>query len=306
MTGFRIIEIAEDGRHLSADRGFLVVSTNGAEIGRVPLDDILAVVASAHGLTYTNNLVVRLAEIGAALVACGANHMPVAWLWPTDGHHVQAGRMRAQIDAALPLRKRLWRDIVRAKILAQGAALAACGAPSDGFLLLARAVRPGDPDNVEARAARRYWPAVFGADFRRDAAGPPPNGLLNYGYAVLRAATARAVAGAGLHPSLGLHHANAGNAFCLVDDLMEPFRPAVDIAVAELARDGRTAVEMATKRVLAAVPAGDLRTRRGKTPLATCIERLAQSLAAALAGETDALDLPLPPGGRSGLAPTPC
>jgi CRISPR-associated protein Cas1 len=296
MTGFRVVEIAEDGRHLSAERGFLVVSAGGAEIGRVPLDDILAVVASAHGLTYTNGLVVRLAERGAALVACGANHMPVAWLWPADGHHLQAGRMRAQLAAALPLRKRLWRDIVRAKILAQGAALGPAGG---GFLLLARAVRPGDPDNVEAQAARRYWPALLGAEFRRDPVGAPPNGLLNYGYAILRAATARAVAGAGLHPSLGLHHANAADAFCLVDDLMEPFRPVVDATVAAMLREGTRDVDPPAKRRLAALAATDLRTRRGVTPLATCLERLAHSLAAALAGEADALELPLagpPPG----------
>jgi CRISPR-associated protein Cas1 len=292
MAAFRIVEIAEDGRHLSAERGFLVVSAGGAEIGRIPLDDILGVIASAHGLTYSNSLIVRLAERGAALVACGANHMPVAWLWPVDGHHLQAGRMRAQLDAALPLRKRLWRDIVCAKIAAQGAALVTRGTPAAGFALLARAVRPGDPDNIEAQAARRYWPVLFGSDFRRDPTAGGVNGLLNYGYTILRAATARALAGAGLHPSLGLHHSNAGNAFCLVDDLMEPFRPYVDVEVASIAATGITSVDTGAKRRLAALVAADIETGRGTTPLATCIERLAHSLATALAGETSDLELP--------------
>jgi CRISP-associated protein Cas1 len=292
MPAFRIVEIAEDGRHLSTDRGFLVVSASGTEIGRIPLDDIFGVIASAHGLTYSNSLIVRLAERGAALIACGPNHMPVAWLWPVDGHHLQAGRMRAQLDAAQPLRKRLWRDIVRAKILAQGAALAARGAPAGGFVLLARAVRPGDPDKVEAQAARRYWPVLFGGDFRRDPTTGGINALLNYGYAILRAATARAIAGAGLHPSLGLHHSNAGNAFCLVDDLMEPFRPYVDVEIASIAATGIMGVDTSAKRRLAALVAADIETVRGTTPLATCIERLAHSLAAALAGETIELELP--------------
>src|SRR6185312_13360468 len=170
MVG-RVVEIATDGRHLAVDRGFLTVAEKGAEVGRVPLDDIAAVIANAHGLTYSNNLLVTLATRGVPVVLCGANHRPAALVWPVDGHHEQAGRMSDQAKARLPLKKRLWQQIVQAKILAQGATLASVGAEAGGFRLLSRKVRPGDPDNVEAEAARRYWPLLFGAQFRRDSDG---------------------------------------------------------------------------------------------------------------------------------------
>lgn len=133
----RVIEIAQDGRHLSTDRGFLTVSADGAEAGRVPLDDICVVVVNAHGVTYSNNLIVRLAERGAGVVVCGANHNPVAWLWPVVGHHYQANRVRAQIEASKPLNKRLWQTLVKAKIRHQGAVLDALGKAGSGFRLLA-------------------------------------------------------------------------------------------------------------------------------------------------------------------------
>ncbi len=292
----RVVEIAEDGRHLSKDRGFLVVSAAGDEIGRVPLDDIGVVVANAHGLTYTNNLLVELAQRGIAVVLCGPHHRPVAWLWPIDGHHVQAARMRAQIAAPLPLAKRLWQILVRAKIQQQAAALAALGRRAGGFQLLARQVRSGDPDNIEAQAARRYWPLMFGDRFRRDPdGGEATNALLNYGYAILRAATARAVTGAGLHPSIGIHHRNQYNSLCLVDDLMEPFRPLVDATVVRLLAAGAKGVDKNSKRQLAGITTLDMRTSEGTTPLSTCLQRLAVSLAQAYESGEARLDLPLAP-----------
>jgi CRISPR-associated protein Cas1 len=293
MVG-RVVEVATDGRHLAVDRGFLTVAEKGAEIGRVPLDDLAAVVANAHGITYSNNLLVTLATRGVPVVLCGPNHRPAALVWPVDGHHAQAGRMSDQAAASAPLKKRLWQQIVQAKILAQGAALAAVGAEAGGFRLLARKVRPGDPDNVEAEAARRYWPLLLGSDFRRDTDGGGLNGLLNYGYAVLRAATARAVMAAGLHPSLGLMHANRGNALVLVDDLMEPFRPLVDRTVHRLKGEGIIEVTADAKAALARVMIVDLPADEGMSPLMTCLERLAGSLAKAYAGETAQLVLPKP------------
>jgi CRISPR-associated protein Cas1 len=293
MVG-RVVEIATDGRHLAVDRGFLTVAEKGAEVGRVPLDDLAAVVANAHGLTYSNNLLVTLATRGVPVVLCGPNHRPAALVWPVDGHHAQAGRMSDQAAASAPLKKRLWQQIVRAKILAQGAALAAVGAEAGGFRLLARKVRPGDPDNVEAEAARRYWPLLFGSDFRRDTDSGGLNGLLNYGYAVLRAATARAVMAAGLHPSLGLMHSNRGNALVLIDDLMEPFRPIVDREVHRLKQDGILEVTSDAKKALARIMVVDLPAEEGLSPLMACLDRLAGSLAKAYAGEGDRLVLPEP------------
>lgn len=293
MVG-RVVEIATDGRHLSIHRGFLRVGEHGEEIGRIALDDIAAVIANAHGLTYTNNALVELSGRGVPIVLCGANHMPAAIVWPVDAHHVQTGRMNDQVAASLPLKKRLWAQLVRAKISAQGAALGAVGAPSGGFYLLSRKVRSGDPENVEAEAARRYWPLLFGPAFRRDTDAGGVNGLLNYGYAVLRAGIARAVMATGLHPSFGLMHSNRSNPMVLIDDLMEPFRPTVDREVWRLVRAGTEEVDRDAKTTLARIMVIDLPTNLGLSPVMVCAERLAQSLARAFAGETDSLDLPLP------------
>jgi len=293
MVG-RVVEIATEGRHLSVERGFLVVSDRGDEIAKVPMDDVAAVVANAHGLTYSNNLLVKLSERGIPVVLCGANHMPAAIIWPVDAHHIQTGRMNDQVGASLPLKKRLWAQLVRAKIQAQGATLAAVGAPHGGFYLLSRKVRSGDPTNVEAEAARRYWPLLMGTDFRRNRDAGGVNGMLNYGYAVLRAGVARAVMATGLHPGFGLMHSNRSNPMVLVDDLMEPFRPTVDREVWRLVRSGAQEVDPETKAALARIMVIDLPTPLGLSPVMTCAERLTQSLARAYAGEDGTLDLPLP------------
>jgi CRISPR-associated protein Cas1 len=293
MVG-QVVEIATDGRHLSLDRGFLTISERGDEVGRVPLDQVAAVVANAHGLTYSNNILVALARRGIPMVICGANHVPAALVWPVDGHHAQSGRMIDQAGASAPLKKRLWAQIVRAKILAQGAALASIGAPHTGFQLLSRKVRSGDPDNVEAEAARRYWPLLMGKEFRRDQDGDGANALLNYGYAILRGGVARAVMAAGLHPGFGLMHSNRANPMLLVDDLMEPFRPIVDREVWQLIQTGAATLDRDTKAALARVMIIDLPTVHGASPLMNCAQRLVQSLARAFAGDSENLDLPLP------------
>ncbi len=293
MVG-RVVEIATEGRHLAIFRGFLVVTERGEEMGRIAIDDVAAVIANAHGLTYSNNALVELSGRGVPIVLCGANHMPAAIVWPVDSHHIQTGRMNDQVASGLPMKKRLWAQLVRAKILAQGATLAGIGAPSSGFYLLSRKVRSGDPDNVEAEAARRYWPLLFGTAFRRDKDGDGINGMLNYGYAVLRAGIARAVMAAGLHPSFGLMHANRSNPMVLIDDLMEPFRPTVDREVWRMVKEGKTQVDRDAKNALARIMIIDLPTSLGLSPLMICAERLVQSLARVYAGEAESLDLPLP------------
>lgn len=293
MVG-RVVEIETDNRHIALNRGFLTVMEKGNELGRVPLDDIAAVIVNAHGLTCSNNILIELSGRGIPVVLCGANHMPAAIVWPVDAHHVQTGRMNDQVAAGQPLKKQLWSQLVRAKILAQAATLEAVGAAHGGFYLLSRKVRSGDPDNVEAEAARRYWPLLMGTDFRRDKDGMGTNALLNYGYAVLRAGMARAVMAAGLHPGFGLMHSNRGNPMVLVDDLMEPFRPVVDREVHRLMQQGLSDVNRETKAVLARLMVLDLPTASGRTPMMLCAERLARSLTRAFAGEGKDLDLPLP------------
>lgn len=275
----RIVDIATDGRHLSAYRGFLVVSQDREEIGRIPLDDVAAVIVHAHGVTWTTNLVAALAERGALLVLCGSNHAPVAVCMPLDGHHGQNARIRAQWEAGRPLAKQIWRHVVVAKIRWQAAVLEARGVPAGGFDMLARRVRSGDPDNVEAQAARRYWPLLMGAEFRRDRAAAGVNGLLNYGYTVLRSLLARSVVAAGLHPSIGIHHTNRGNAFALADDLIEPFRPLVDAMAVQLAGRGCLDVTAEAKRAFAGLIAVDLASENGTTTVSVAAGRLAQSVA---------------------------
>lgn len=292
----RIVDIATDGRHLSAYRGFLVVSEDRAEVGRVALDDIAAVIVHAHGVTWTTSLVAALAERGALMVLCGANHAPVAVCLPLDGHHGQNGRMRAQWDAGQPLVKQLWRRIVISKIRWQAAVLEAHGHPTAAFEQFARRVRSGDPENIEAQAARRYWPLMMGEDFRRDRGAGGMNGMLNYGYTVMRALVARAVVAAGLHPSIGVHHANRGNAFALADDLIEPFRPLVDALTLRLAARGCGEVTPEAKRGFAGLIAVDLPGDAGVTTVAMAATRAAQSLARCFeTGSADELVLPRPP-----------
>jgi CRISPR-associated protein Cas1 len=305
----RIVDIATDGRHLSAHRGFLIVSEGREEVGRVPLADVAAVIVHAHGVTWTTNLAVALAERGAVLLLCGANHSPVAVCLPIAGHHAQNGRMRAQWEAGRPLAKQLWRQVVIAKIRWQAAALEAAGGRPEPLLFLARRVRSGDPDNLEAQAARRYWSELMGTGFRRDRDAGGANAMLNYGYAVMRATCARAVAAAGLHPSVGIHHANRGNPLALADDLIEPFRPLVDTLTLRLRAAGHKEVTPEAKRAYAGLIALDLPGGDGVTTVWLAAERAAATLARAFqSGNAGDLVLPSPPSALElarldGLAP---
>jgi CRISPR-associated protein Cas1 len=293
----RIVEVADDRRHLFASRGFMVVQESEGErkeLGQVPLDDIAAVIANAHGLSYTNNLLIALVERGVPFVLCAANHNAVGMLWCVDGNYQQAKRFDAQIGASRPTMKRLWAEVVKSKLEQQAAGLEAAGAHTAPVKSLIAKVRSGDPENIEAQAARRYWGLLFGDMFRRDRNSGGVNAMLNYGYTVLRAATARAVIAAGLHPTLGLHHSNEGNPMRLVDDLMEPFRPVIDLKVWQLHHSGLGEITPETKRELVRSLYDDMQTEVGATPVMVCAQKLATSLAQVFLGERDKLDLPLP------------
>ena len=218
--------------------------------------------------------------------------MPVGILWPVEGNYEQSARMDAQLAATRPMSKRLWAVLVKHKLAMQAAVLAATGKPKAPVAALVRKVRSGDPGNVEAQAARRYWSLLFGDEFRRDQSGDGINAMLNYGYTVLRAATARAVIAAGLHPGIGLQHSNAQNPMRLVDDLMEPFRPVIDLTVYELSAGDSSDLDPGTKRTLVHALYRDMSTPAGRTPLSNCLTRLAVSLAQVLQGIGTSLDLP--------------
>lgn len=288
----QIIEISSPGQRLSLYRGFLRVENADGHIGDVALDDIEAVIASTPALTYSNQLIAALAERGAPLVICSPRFDPAAVLLPLSGHHAQGTRIEAQAAASRPTAKRLWAAIVKAKITAQAAALAEISQSPLVLETLAKRVRSGDPDNIEAQAAQKYWPAFFSSDFRRDRTAEGINVFLNYGYTVLRASTARAIVGAGLHPSLGIHHKSAGNSLRLADDLMEPFRPAVDLLVHELYDEGVTELSPPIKRRLAAVLHSDYETDEGVSTLSNALGRCAQSLAQVYLCERRDLKLP--------------
>ena len=293
----RIVEIADDRRHLFVNRGFMVVRESEGdrkELGQIPLDDIAAVIANAHGITYTNNLLVALAERGTPFVLCAANHNAVGVLITLDGHHVQSKRIEAQIAASQPTHKRMWAAVVKSKLEQQASALEATGAPSAPLTALIKKVKSGDPANVEGQGAKRYWGLLFGEGFRRDQSGDGINALLNYGYTIARSATARAIVAAGLHPSIGLHHSNDANAMRLVDDLMEPFRPVIDLKVWQLHQQGESHVTPETKRALVRTLYDDMQSAAGATPVMVCMQKLATSLAQVYLGEREKLELPLP------------
>lgn len=282
------MEVADEGRHLSVFRGFLKVTQDDTELGRVPLDDITALILSGHQITLSKNLMVELSERKAIIVVCGENWHPISYTLPFDAHYESAGTLRDQISAPKPLKKQLWKKVVQAKINNQVLILQR-HKPETKVIkrleMLRRKTKSGDPDNTEAQAAKLYWPELMGNQFRRDRSSADINGFLNYGYTVLRAATARAVCAAGLHPSLGIHHGSRVNAFALVDDLMEPFRPLVDSVAKNIYSDGdkKAGLTAEKKRALAAVLREDMVTDVGISPVINCLAKLAQSMTASLA-----------------------
>lgn len=215
----------------------LVIHKEGVEAGRIPIEDIGLLILDSWGITMTMELQVKLAENQVAVILCDAKHLPISMNVAFEGHHQHAKILKQQIDAAEPTQKRLWQTIIQGKIHNQAEALrrqnpGISKKEINQLHEMQSFVRSGDPDNIEGQAARKYWPLLFGEGFLRDRDEPGVNACLNYGYAVIRAAMARALVGTGLHPALGIHHRNAYNAFALADDVMEPLRPLVDVKVA--------------------------------------------------------------------------
>lgn len=261
----------------------------------VPLSDIAVLVVSHPQISLTHAVLSGLAAAGGIFVACDAKHMPAAMLLPLATHSLQAERFAAQASLPLPNRKRLWQQIVRAKISAQAALLESTTGSDHGLRPLASIVRSGDPANVEARAARIYWPSLFpNSGFRRDPDGEGLNAHLNYGYAVLRAMAARALCAAGLHPALGIHHHNRYDAFPLADDLMEPFRPVVDGAVLGLhrAKPVSPTLDTAAKRALLEPLLSRFASEGESRTLFDWIARMASSLASAVESRENGIQIP--------------
>ncbi len=203
----------------------------------------------------------KLLANNTALITCDNTHHPTGLMLNLDGHTLQSQKHQAQLDATAPLKKQLWQQTVIAKINNQAAMLAFRREENKTLLNLAAGVKSGDPDNAEAQAAAYYWKRIFPdfLEFRRERYGPPPNNLLNYGYAILRALVARSIVGSGMLPTLGIHHRNQYNAYCLADDIMEPYRPYVDYTVYQIIRNNGKSLEItpSMKKALLEVPAMD-------------------------------------------------
>lgn len=227
----RILDLSASPARLRVAHQQLILQADTGETS-VPLDELAVVVVAHPQVSYSHPALVGVLQAGGMFVVCDDKSMPLGMLLPLQTHHTQAEKFIRQAAASRPTRKRLWQSLVQSKILAQAAVLESLHGNDAGLRALVPQVKSDDSSNVEARAARRYWPILFNdRDFRRDRMAPGANALLNYGYAVLRAICARAICAAGLHPGLGLHHHNRYSGFPLADDLMEPLRPLVDTAV---------------------------------------------------------------------------
>ncbi len=262
----------------------------------IPIEDLGLVVLDHRQITLTQGLMEALLENNVALVHCNSRRMPLGLVLNLEGHSLQAARFRHQIEASKPLKKKLWQQVVAAKLANQAFLLQQQGRPDEPLLHWAKQVSSGDAANHEARGAAHYWKHLFGADagFIRDRNGAAPNPMLNYGYAILRAMVARSLVGSGLLPTLGIFHSNQYNAYALADDVMEPYRPFVDGLVVEwLGKHGpEEELSLQAKAHLLRLPELDVALDGQRSPLMVAVQRTTASLAKCFEGEARKLLLP--------------
>lgn len=263
----------------------------------IPIEDIGVVILDNRRITVTSGVLEALLENNCAVITCDQKSMPVGLLLPLCGNNTQNERFRSQLDASLPLRKQLWQQTVKQKILNQEHILRTnTDKETNCMRVWANDVRSGDPENLEARAAVYYWRNIFAdyPDFVRDREGIPPNNLLNYGYAILRAVIARSLVGSGLLPTLGIHHHNRYNAYCLADDIMEPYRPYVDQLVIDIINhnDDVSVITKELKIQLLGIPMLDVVVNSKRSPLMIATQQTTASLAKCFAGETRHISFP--------------
>lgn len=272
-----------------------------AEITK-PIEDIGVVVLDNRRITITQGLLESLLENNCAVITCDSHSLPVGLMLPLYGNSTQNERFRDQLDASQPLKKQLWQQTIKMKVSNQAAALATCtGKNSPTMLRWADDVRSGDPDNVEGRAAAYYWKNLFAGidgleDFTRSREGEAPNNLLNYGYAILRAIVARALVSSGMLPTLGIHHHNRYNAYCLADDIMEPYRPYVDELVYSIVKDkGINNLDLSKeiKALLLSIPTLDVVIGGKRSPLMVAVTQTTASLYKCFTGELRRIAYPV-------------
>ncbi len=271
----------------------------------IPIEDIGVVMLDHQQIVISQALIAKLLDNNTAIITCNSTHHPTGLLLNLEGHSLQSQRFQAQLEASEPLKKQLWQQTIKAKILNQAALLRWRGFETQNLEHWAETIKSGDPENMESRAAAKYWSQLFKgikaylpfdeptqpdsfSNFIREPAGLPPNQLLNYAYALLRATMARSLVGSGLLPIMGIFHRNQYNAYCLADDIMEPYRPFADKLVIQLIEEeGLTAdISPAIKKKLLVLPALDINLQGETSPLMIAMQRTSASLAKCFLGET--------------------
>jgi len=263
-------------------------NSNG-HINSIPIEDIGIIILDHGQITITHGLLSSLIENNCAVITCNNKHHPTGLFLNLDSNNTQTEKFQYQINATVPLKKQLWKQTITAKINNQASLLKKKNKPIKNMLYWAKKVRSGDPDNLEARAALYYWQQLFPEqlEFIREREGNPPNQLLNYGYAILRAVVARSLVASGLLPTLGIHHHNKYNSYCLADDIMEPYRPFVDEIVCEIVENGEDFYELnkSVKEQLLTIPTIDIIIENKRSPLMIGVQRTTSSLAKCFSGE---------------------
>lgn len=255
---------------------------DSGETKQTPIEDIGLLILDHQQITITQALIAKLLANNTALITCDNTHHPTGLMLNLDGNTLQSQKFKAQVEATVPLKKQLWQQTVTAKIENQAALLKTQSAEYRLLNTYAKDVKSGDSENNEGKAAAYYWKRIFPdfLEFRRERHGPPPNNLLNYGYAILRAVVARSLVASGLLPTLGIFHRNQYNAYCLADDIMEPYRPFVDKTVCNIISMNGRFLEMTTsmKKELLDIPAMDVYIDGQKSPLMNAVQRTTASL----------------------------
>lgn len=286
--------VVENPARISASRGQIKIDTEGSSGGSVPAEDLGVLLLESSRTSLTVPTLQTCAKYGTAIITCDERLLPAGIFLPLSGHHAHGRILRAQIESSLPTQKRLWKQIVSAKLANQAKLLESLGLNHVRIARLSREVRSGDPENLEAQGARLYWKELFGRDFRREVGGEGQNAMLNYGYAIVRASLARICVTAGLHPTIGIHHSNQFNAFCLVDDLIEPMRPFVDLVVRELVMDkGSKGVGREEKVALIEVLQRQTSWRKENFALHSAMPRYVRNFVECLSETRKKLDTPV-------------
>lgn len=266
----RIIDISEPA-YLHLKNHQLLIDKSGETVGTIPIEDLSIVMLENPQIVITQMAIIACQKNNVALVFCDDRHLPYSVLLPvSDGNTLHNKILRSQIEISKPAKKRLWQQIVIHKIQQQIATLEKAGKNTAQLQRLATKVKSGDPENIEAQAAKKYWNLLFGDEFRRNIDEPGINSILNYGYSIVRAMIARAIVGSGLHPALGIFHKNQYNGLCLADDLMEPLRPWVDWLVFDFVtknNDDEIEINQLTKSLFLNLPNDSVQYREKKMPL---------------------------------------